>query len=86
MNKKITTALVAAITTFGVYAQAPAPCQGHEKHECAKKHENMTPQQRAEMRTARMTKDLNLTEEQQKKISKMNLANAKKHEAKRKKM
>ena len=66
MNKKITTALVAAITTFGVYAQAPAPCQGHEKHECAKKHENMTPQQRAEMRTARMTKDLNLTEEQQK--------------------
>lgn len=86
MNKKITTALVAAITTFGVYAQAPAPCQGHEKHECAKKHENMTPQQRAEMRTAKMTKDLNLTEEQQKKISKMNLANAKKHEAKKKKM
>ena len=86
MNKKITAALVAAITTFGVYAQAPAPCQGHEKHECAKKHENMTPQQRAEMRTAKMTKDLNLTEEQQKKISKMNLANAKKHEAKKKKM
>ena len=81
MNKKITIAIITAIFTLGANAQPQ--CDKHGPTDgCKGKHEPMTAEQIAEKQTQRMTKDLNLTDEQQKQIMKLNLKNAQKHKAK----
>ena len=87
MNNKFYMAIAAAIISTGAFAQSNETAHAPEKSICQKpEHVKMlrprlTPTERANKQTERMTKYLNLTEEQQKQISKLNLNYAQKHEA-----
>lgn len=74
MKKLLMIAAIFTMTFAGAFAQRG---QGSQQKE------PMTPEQRAERITTKMTEELGLSEDQKKKIYQVNLDNAKKREAQR---
>lgn len=71
--------MAGAVSAQGVAVSANSDSKT-ERTERAEKKDNMTPEQRAEQMTKRQTETLNLTPEQQKKASVINLQRAKEME------
>lgn len=71
-------AAIFAMTFAGAFAQ-----RGQSGSRGGQQKESMTPVQRAERMTIKMTEELGLTEDQKQKIYKINLENAQKREAQR---
>lgn len=78
MKKLLMIAAILTMTFAGAYAQ-----RGQGASKGGQDKESMTPEQRAEKMTARMTEELGLAEDQKQKIYNINLENAQKREAQR---
>lgn len=81
MKKLLMIAAIFTMTFAGAYAQRS---QGASKG--GQDKESMTPEQRAEKMTARMTEELGLSEDQKQKIYQINLENAQKRQVQREEM
>lgn len=62
------------VTTCYVSAQGHPPKKGHERGDLFEKMQELTPEQRAELKTKRMTLDLDLTESQQQRVKNLLVA------------
>ncbi|MCL6260063.1 DUF4890 domain-containing protein [Aquiflexum sp. TKW24L] len=81
MKKLLMIAAIFTMTFAGAFAQ-----RGHGGSKSGQQKESMTPEQRAEKMTTKMTDELSLSEDQKQKIYDINLENAQKRQAQREAM